>query len=117
MASVTLSLDEDVRPLLADILCDRGFDVVSAVRAQHLGLTDEEQLHAAIKAGRTFLTHNVRDFVRLHARFADRHHGILVSSQEPLHVLLRRILSFLSRETAESVQGQLRWLSDYEPRP
>lgn len=115
MASVTLYLDEDVRPLLADILRTRGFDVVSAVSTHRIGLTDEEQLDTAIEQRRALLTHNIRDFVRLHTKLTSRHSGIIVSSQEPLHVLLRRSLGLLSRETATSIRGRLCWLSDYEP--
>ncbi|MBI3319033.1 MAG: DUF5615 family PIN-like protein [Candidatus Omnitrophica bacterium] len=116
MASVRLYLDEDVRPLLAEILRDRGFDAISASRTHRLGLTDREQLEVAIKERRALLTHNIRDFVRLHTELADRHEGIIVSNQAPLPILLRRVLGFFSRETAASITGRLCWLSDYEPR-
>lgn len=115
MASVRLYLDEDVRPLLAEILCDRGFDATSAARARRKGLTDEEQLLFAAKEQRALVTHNIRDFVELHASFSDRHAGIVLSNQEPVQVVLRRLLHFLSRETAASIQGRLFWLSGYEP--
>jgi len=114
VASIKLYLDEDVRPLLAEVLLDRGFDVVSAVRIRRLGVTDEEQLQAAINDRRTLLTHNIRDFARLHTAWAHRHEGILVSDQEPFHVMLRRVLCFLSRETPSSIRGRLCWLSQYE---
>jgi hypothetical protein len=108
-------LDEDVRPLLAEVLRGRGYDVVSAVRAHRRGVSDEEQLQTAIEGHRTLVTHNIRDFVRLHAAFADHHYGLLVSNQEPFSVMLRRLLCFLSRETVGTVRGRLCWLSDYEP--
>ena len=116
MASVRLYLDEDVRPLLAEILRDRGHDAISAVHTRRLGLTDEEQLSLAIAERRALVTHNIRDFVQLHPKFADRHDGLILSSQEPLNVILRRLLYFLCWETAESARGQLFWLSGYEPR-
>lgn len=115
MASVKLYLDEDVRPLLADILRDRGYDVSSTSHARRKGLTDTEQLQCASKEQRALVTHNIRDFVQLHARFPDEHCGIVLSNQEPLPVLLRRLLYFLSRETPASAKGRLFWLSDYEP--
>ena len=114
MAPVKLFLDEDVRPLLADILCQRGYDAVGAAHVRRLGLTDPEQLHAAMKEGRAFVTHNIRDFVRLHSTFSYQHNGIIVSNQETLSVILRRLLCFLSRETVTTTQGKLFWLSDYE---
>ena len=115
MASVALYLDEDVRPLLAEILQGRGYDVIGAARARRMGVTDQEQLLLAVKEQRALVTHNIRGFVQLHPYFSDRHYGILLSNQEPLHVLLRRLLHFLSRETSVSVKGNLFWLSDYEP--
>lgn len=115
MASVKLYLDEDVRPLLADILRDRGYDVSSTSHARRKGLTDPEQLEYAMRERRALVTHNIRDFVQLHARLADNHYGIVLSNQEPLPVLLRRLLYFLSRETSASAKGRLFWLSDYEP--
>ncbi len=115
MAAVKLYLDEDVRPLLAEILQDRGYDVASASSSRRRGLTDEEQLQVAIKEHRALVTHNIRDFAQLHSRFSDQHFGILLSNQEPLRVLLRRLLHFLSKETASSAQRRLLWLSDYEP--
>ena len=115
MASVKLFLDEDVRPLLAEILRDRGYDALSAAHARRKGLDDEEQLLFTIKEERAFVTHNIRHFAQLHAPFSDRHFGIILSNQESLPVLLRRLLYFLSRETAASAQGRLFWLSGYEP--
>ena len=115
MASIRLYLDEDVRPLLAEILRDRGYDAISAAHARRKGLTDEEQLLFAIKEHRVLVTHNIRDFAQLHAPFSDRHWGIILSNQEPIPVVLRRLLYFLSRETSSSAQGRLFWLSEYTP--
>lgn len=115
MSSVKLYLDEDVRPLLAEILLSRGYDAVSALQRRRHGLSDQMQLEAAIREGRTFVTHNIRDFTRLHASFASRHYGIVASNQESLSFILRRLLYFLSQETASSVKGGLFWLSNYEP--
>ena len=54
MEEIKLYLDEDVRPLLAEIMRTRGYDVISCVEKRALGLTDEEQLKTAIKAKRAF---------------------------------------------------------------
>ena len=110
-----LYLDEDVRPLLAEILSARGYDVISAAQKRRHGLTDHLQLEFAIREERTFVTHNIRDFVKLHSSFLDRHYGIIVSDQDTLNVILRRLLNFLSKETTDSAKGKLFWLSNYEP--
>ncbi len=89
--------------------------MVSAVHLRHRGLTDQEQLTTATENHRILVTHNIRDFVLLHRHSASRHYGILVSNQEPLNMMLRRLLHFLFKETASSAQGNLFWLSDYEP--
>ena len=115
MNAAKLYLDEDVRPLLAEILSTRGYDVISAVQKRKQGLLDHQQLELALREERTFVTHNVRDFVKLHSHFSDRHYGIIVSNQDSLNNILRRLLSFLSKETTDSVRGKLFWLSNYEP--
>ena len=115
MNAAKLYLDEDVRPLLAEILSSRGYDVISATQKRRVGLTDYQQLEFAIHEERTFVTHNVRDFIKLHQAYSERHHGIVVSNQDFLNVILRRLLCFLAKETADSVKSKLFWLSNYEP--
>ena len=115
MNAARLYLDEDVRPLLAEILSARGYDVTSAIQKRRQGLTDQQQLEFATHEERTFVTHNIRDFVKLHPIFLERHSGIVVSNQESLNIILRRLLCFLSKETVDSVRGKLFWLSSYEP--
>ena len=115
MNAVRFYLDEDVRPLLAEILLSRGYDVVSTAQRSKQGLLDHQQLEIAIQEKRTFVTHNIRDFTRLHPHFSDRHYGIVVSNQESLTLLLKRLLYFLSKETLSSVKGKLFWLSNHNP--
>ena len=81
------------------------------------GLLDHQQLDLALREERTFVTHNVRDFVKLHSYFLDRHYGIVVSNQDSLGIILRRLLCFLSKETTDSARGKLFWLSNYELPP
>ena len=117
MNAVRLYLDEDVRPLIAEILLARNYDVVSAVQRKRYGLSDHQQLEFAVREKRTFLTHNIRDFVKLHPAFSERHYGIILSNQDSLNIILKRLLGFLSKETSESVKGKLFWLSNYEQLP
>ena len=112
--SIRLYLDEDVRPLLAEILRSRGYDAVSSVERGQIGAIDEQQMLISIKEERVILTHNVRDFVKLHYKFNDVHSGIIVSNQIPFKVLLRRVLKLLSSLSPEDVKGSLIWLGDFE---
>ncbi len=47
-ADIRLYLDEDVRPMLAEILKMRGYDAVSCIELGKTGTTDEEQMLTAI---------------------------------------------------------------------
>jgi predicted nuclease of predicted toxin-antitoxin system len=65
MATIRLLIDEDVRPLLAETLRQRGFDAMHVDELKRSGLSDPEQLTFAVKQRRAILTHNVRHYVLL----------------------------------------------------
>lgn len=65
MARPTLLIDEDVRVLLAEILRQRGYDVVHVLEVGRGGKSDPEQLAYAVDQGRAILTHNIRDLLLL----------------------------------------------------
>ena len=114
MEEIKPYLDEDVRPLLAEIMRTRGYDVISCVEKRALGLTDEEQLKTAIKAKRAFLTHNIKDFVQLHKKLNGSHFGIILCNQDAISHILRRLLKLMANNSFEDVKGQLLWLSNFE---
>jgi len=62
MAKITLLLDEDVRVLLAEILRQRGYDVVHVLEVGRGGKSDPEQLLYAVSQKRVILSHNIRDY-------------------------------------------------------
>lgn len=72
---VKVYLDEDVQPLLAQVLRERAYDVISCIEMNLVGLSDEKQLLQAISLKRAILTHNIRDFVRLHKEHYQSHYG------------------------------------------
>ena len=114
MAKIFLLLDEDVRPLLADILRQRGYDAVHVLDLQRTGKTDAEQLEYATNQQRAILTHNIRDFIRLNRQYREsgkEHFGILLSEQVSLRELLQRTLRFLGRRNAEEVKNNFFWLT------
>lgn len=56
MAKIRLLLDEDVRPILAEILRHRGYDVIHVLELERSGKTDAEQLDHAVNQRRAILT-------------------------------------------------------------
>lgn len=114
MYVLKLYLDEDVRPLPAEVLRQRGYDAVSAVEEGSIGLTDEEQIQLAIKKKRALLTHNIKDFARLHKKYTSRHFGIILSEQVAFKLLLRRVLKFLVSAEEKEIRGSLIWLEGHK---
>ena len=117
MAAIRLLIDEDVRPLIAKTLRDRGYDVQHVVEVGRAGRSDDEQLRYATADGRALLTHNVRDYVVLDREYRarGRHHaGILVCDQIPFRALLRRTLRCLARLDAENVHNRVVWLHEFK---
>lgn len=117
MTFVKLYLDEDVDPLLAVVLRNRGHDVVTTQEANMLSSSDDAQLKFAISQGRVLFTHNVKHFPKLaevYAASGKPHPGIIVSDQVPFKELLRRALRLLSKHNSETIQQQLVWLQDFK---
>lgn len=114
--TIRLYLDEDVDPLLAQVIKDRGIDCLSIHEVNNRGLPDPDQLAYATEQGRAILTFNIKDFVRLALEYAHtgRHHsGIIVSDHLPFRELLRRTLLLLHRHTHGDLSDKLLWLHDY----
>ncbi|HEC99766.1 MAG TPA: hypothetical protein ENN18_05230 [Proteobacteria bacterium] len=117
MTPPKLYLDEDVDPLLAKVLRDRGYDVIAIHEIGQKSLRDREQLEFAINHGRAFLTHNVKHFVQLaqeYVTFQRPHFGIIVSNHLVFKELLRRTLRLLHQQSAENLRNQLIWLHNYK---
>ena len=111
-----LYLDEDVDPMLARVLMDRGYDVLTTIDAGRTSATDADQMAFAVREGRAILTHNVAHFsvlARQYALAGWEHHGVVLSDQLPLKELLARVLRFLDRHSADSVRNQIIWLQDF----
>ena len=115
MAKIDLLLDEDVRPLLGEILRQRSYDAIHVLEINRGGMTDAEQLVFAVSQHRAILTHNIRDFVLLDKKYREEnreHYGILLAEQLSLRDLLRRTLGFISSHSAEDVNNNLFWIND-----
>ena len=116
MPSPKLHLNEHLSPRLAAQLRQYGFDVTSTLEAEMVGATDEEQLAHAAKSQRAILTFNCADFLALHDQYLSEgkdHWGIILSTEETLGVLRRRLLRFLNSVSAEEMMNQIRWLNQF----
>ncbi len=117
MAAVSLLVDEDVRPLLAETLRRRGFDAHHVVELNRGGLSDPEQLAFAVEQQRAIITHNIRDYVILDREYRMKgtvHFGILVCDQAPFREVLRRTLRCLGRNSDADIHNQVVWLQDFK---
>jgi len=115
--AIKLYLDEDIDLLLANVLRDRGYDVLTTHEAKMHKSDDHEQIDFATSQGRAILTHNVRDFHRIakeYGKINKSHSGIILSSQLPFKELLKRILHLLHKHSAEDILNHVMWLEDFK---
>jgi hypothetical protein len=95
-------LDENVDPLLARRLRDKGYDAISALEAgrSHQRIADEEQLAYAASEGRAIFSHDIKDYSPLAVAWAGsgrEHAGIILSQWRPVGELVTRFRAFASR--------------------
>ena len=120
--SIKLYLDADITsgPLLATILRQRQYDVVSAVEVGNDALPDRDQLAFAVEQERTLLTFNTVDFVSIAREYYNQaipHYGIVVSPQlkkDKFGLLLRLILNMLNRVDVDDIQNSVRFLQEFK---
>lgn len=117
---VRLYLDEDVRPGVARLLRERGFDALSAHELGRTGFSDPDHLDYATKEGRVLFSYNYGDYNRIAVAWgmAGREHGgILLSyrqfSREATGVLLGRLISFLASADAALMRNTVRYLEEF----
>jgi hypothetical protein len=78
---VTLYLDEDLSPRVAELLRQRGLDAVRAHEAGQAGRLDLEHLRFATREERCLVTRNLADFVEIVRDLVNRqesHAGIIL---------------------------------------
>jgi predicted nuclease of predicted toxin-antitoxin system len=112
--AIKLYLDEDVDPLLAPVLRERGIDCLSTRDTQNLGHSDVQQLTFATGQGRVILTFNVKDFLRLAADSSRHHSGIIISNHLPFRELLRRVLVLVQHQAHTNLSDTVLWLQDFQ---
>lgn len=115
MTKPRLHLDSDASDAkLETELLKRGHDVTRTPNEWiQPSADDEEQLQKASARGRALFTYNIRHFMPL-AKSGIHHAGIIVSPQHSLSRILKALDRFLNESSAEEMENQVRWLSDWE---
>lgn len=114
---IKLYLDEDVDPLLAKVIRDRGYDILTTHEAKMHNSDDYKQIDFATSQGRAILTHNIRDFHRIskeYAKINKFHAGMILSSQLPFKEILKRTIRLLNKLNAEDILNHVVWLEDFK---
>jgi predicted nuclease of predicted toxin-antitoxin system len=109
-----LYLYEDVVPELAHLLRSNGHNAISVHEIGALELEDAEQLEQASRDGRTLLTYNYHDFLRINEEWllsGRSRAGIVISyrqySRRELGALFRTVVALLDSLTAEALQDSV----------
>jgi hypothetical protein len=116
---IRLYLDEDAMDDdLVQALRVRGVDVETALDAQLIAHSDEEQLAYAASVRRTLYTFNVSDFMRLHSAYMAEgrtHAGIIFGQQQRYSVgeQMRRLRRLISLRSVEAMQNTFEFLSNW----
>jgi hypothetical protein len=116
MSTARFLTDEDVYADVAIALRRNGYDAISMPEAGRLTEPDPLQLEWAANHGRVLMSFNVGDFVRLHGewlRTGKHHAGLVVSQQQPLGEIVRRLLNLAASLSAEELRDRLEFLTNW----
>ncbi len=115
-SQIAVYTDEDVTKVVAEALKRRGFKASTTAEYGNFRLSDEEQLQFAVSIGAALLTHNVKDFPRIHYEFRAQgisHKGIIVARQVSIGEIARRFLRLTAKLSAEDMENRLEYLSNW----
>lgn len=112
-----LYADEDTtRHAVFRALRAQSVDCLTTLEARREGTSDESQLAFASAAGRTILTTNQRDFVRIHsdwARTGLQHAGIVILTDHRISpgLLIAKLLQLQRERSAEEMLNTILFMS------
>lgn len=112
-----LHLNEHLSPRLAQQLRAYGFDVTSTLEMKMVEADDDEQLAYAASSGRAIVTFNHKDFALRHDHYLAEgkdHWGIILSTEESMDVMRRRLLKLLNTVSSDELKNQMRWLNEFK---
>lgn len=116
MEKIKIYTDEDVAISVCKVLRLRGFEAYSTIEKDRCESMDEEQLEYATSIEAILLTHNVRDFPRIHYEYMkmNKHHGgIIVAKQISIGELVKKLLHLASILSQEDMRDRLEYLSNW----
>jgi len=115
MSKPKLHLDEDASNFdIYNSLASKGHDITRTPNEWiKKKASDQEQLQKASGQGRSIFSFNAKDFLRI-AKKSPKHKGIIVSPQKPVSIILKALDRFFNESSAEEMENQVRWLSDWE---
>ena len=93
----SLYLNENIPIRLIDILRLNGIKAVHTISVSNQGASDESQLKYATQQKYILVSHNRKDFRRLHTNWMQKgrfHHGIIVMRHGEPEYLAERIIRF-----------------------
>ena len=115
-----LYLDEDITPLLARLMRERGHDVISCRDIGATGIPDDELLERATDLGRGILSSNYGDFIRLSRECVrdDRAHGGILISYHQIDIAtinddVEAVSRFMTEIDGERLPNCLYRLEDF----
>ena len=101
--------DDHVAKPVAQGLRQRGIEVLTAVEANMLGASDQEQIKRALDEGRVIFTQD-DDFLRLHAAGIE-HAGIVYAPQQTsIGEIVRKLMLIYQVLDAEDMRGHVEYL-------
>lgn len=95
-----LYLNENIPLRLTELLSQYGIYAIHTINVGNQGVSDEFQMEFAANNGYILVTHNRRDFRRLHKIWMKRgrfHKGIIVISHDEPEILAIRIRLFFEK--------------------
>jgi len=109
-------LDEDISPKIAEILRKYQVDVVSTHEMNMTQALDREQLEYAASEGRSIVTRNRDDFIRLTVQFFNElrpHCGVLIVPHTILGDKFSLIAKALKKYASKHPQGMEPYTIDF----
>ncbi len=118
--TIALFFDEDSMDKdLVFALRARGVDAETALEANMIAESDQDQLEYATSQKRVLCSFNVADFFRIHSECVHSgksHAGIILSMQQQYSIgeQMRRLLRLISELTTEEMHNRIEFLGSWK---
>lgn len=112
-----LYLNEHISWRIAEQLRKLGFDATSTLESGMVDEDDDVQMEFAVSQQRAIVSINHKYFAPLHDQYlaaGKEHWGVLLSTEESVPVLRRRLLRLPNTLSADELKNQIRWLNEFK---